>query len=155
MDIFAKEKRSKVMSAVKGKNTKPEIALRKALFSKGFRYNIHTNNIEGKPDIYIKKYNAVIFFNGCFWHGHNCKLGALPKTGIGFWKTKIESNKSRDLKVLHNLKEKGYRVLIVWGCSLKGKGKNRFNSVVNKTVEWINSNSYMKEISNDNFEELK
>ncbi|MDA0781194.1 MAG: very short patch repair endonuclease [Rickettsiales bacterium] len=152
MDIFTKEKRSKVMSAVKGKDTKPEIMLRKAIFKQGFRYSLHTGSIEGKPDIYLKKYNAVIFFHGCFWHGHNCKAGALPKTRTEFWKKKIESNKCRDLKVINVLKEKGYRVLIIWGCSLKGKGKERFDTVVNKTICWINSNNNINEITNKCFE---
>lgn len=140
------------MSAVKGKDTKPEVMLRKALFNKGFRYSLHTKLIEGKPDIYLKKYNAVIFFHGCFWHGHNCKGGALPKTRHEFWKDKIEANKCRDLKVATSLRDKGYRILTIWGCALKGKGKGRCDSVINKTTEWLHSNDCISEISNNCFE---
>ncbi len=152
MDIFTKEKRSDIMSSVKGKNTKPEVMLRKALFKKGFRYNLHTKLLEGKPDIYLKKYNAVIFFHGCFWHGHNCKAGALPKTRTEFWKNKIESNKCRDLNAIRSLHDKDYRILVVWGCSLKGKGKGRFEEVVNKTIKWLTSDNDFNEISNNMFE---
>ncbi len=146
MDIFTKEKRSEVMSFVKCKDTKPEVMLRKALFNKGFRYRLHLKAIEGKPDIYLKRYNAVIFFHGCFWHGHICKAGALPKTRIEFWKNKIEANKFRDAAVTNSLQKKGFRVLIVWGCSVKGRGRICFNSVVNQIIEWIVSDNYAGEI---------
>ena len=152
MDIFTQEKRSEIMSAVKGKDTKPEVMLRKALFSKGLRYSFHTKSIEGKPDIYLKKYNAVIFFHGCFWHGHNCKAGASPKTRTEFWKSKVESNKDRDSRIINSLKDKGFRVMIVLGCSLKGKGKSRFECVVNKIIEWLISDNGTNEISNSCFE---
>jgi DNA mismatch endonuclease (patch repair protein) len=155
MDIFTKEKRSEVMSFVKSKDTKPEVALRKALFNKGFRYSLHAKSIQGKPDIYLKKYNAVIFFHGCFWHGHKCKAGALPKTRTDFWKNKIESNKHRDIRVIQSLQEKGYRILTVWGCSLRGKGKSRFDIVLNEIVKWIVSGNHINEISNSCFEGLE
>lgn len=151
MDIFTREKRSQIMSVVRGKDTKPEVMLRKALFNKGFRYGMHIKEIEGKPDMYLKKYNATIFFHGCFWHGHNCKAGALPKTRTEFWKDKVESNKYRDSKIIKILKDKGFRILIVWGCSFKGKGKGRFECVVNETVEWLTSGNDIREISNSYF----
>ena len=143
------------MSSIKSKDTKPEVMLRKALFNKGFRYALHPKAIEGKPDIYLKKYNAIIFFNGCFWHGHSCKAGALPKTRAEFWKNKIESNKCRDARVTNNLKNNGFRILTVWGCSFKGKGKERFDGIVNKITEWINSDNYINEISGNDFEQLQ
>lgn len=152
MDIFTKEKRSKVMSAIKSKDTKPEVRLRKALFNRGFRYLLHTKELDGKPDIYLKRYNAVIFFHGCFWHGHCCKAGALPKTRTEFWKNKLESNKYRDLKIITNLQHKGLRTLIIWGCSFRGKGRYHFNSVVNKVIEWINSDAYIGEIADINID---
>ncbi len=152
MDIFSQEKRSKLMSSVKGKDTKPEIMLRKALFNKGFRYSLHNKEIEGKPDIYLKKHNVIIFFHGCFWHGHDCKAAKLPKTRIEFWNNKITSNKERDSKVFTILLNKGFRVLIVWGCSFKGMGKDRFNEVVDKTIEWISSDSATNEISKKCFD---
>ncbi|MBQ4875262.1 MAG: DNA mismatch endonuclease Vsr [Rickettsiaceae bacterium H1] len=152
MDIFTKEKRSKIMSEIRSKDTKPEIMLRKALFNKGYRYRTHAKNIDGKPDIYLKKYNAVIFFHGCFWHGHNCKLGKLPKTRIEFWKNKIESNKKRDSNIANALKSKGYRVLIVWGCVFQGKGQNRLGEVIDRVTEWINSKNSSNEILSKSFE---
>lgn len=83
-DIFSSQKRSDIMSKISGKNTKPEILVRKFLFSKGFRYRINVKTLPGKPDIVLPKYKTVIFINGCFWHGHNCKKGKLPSSNIDF-----------------------------------------------------------------------
>lgn len=106
------------MSKIGGKNTKPEILVRKFLFSKGFRYRINVKTLPGKPDIVLPKYKTVIFINGCFWHGHNCKKGKLPSSNIDFWREKISNNKSRDDKNSDLLIKLGWKVIIIWQCEI-------------------------------------
>ena len=121
-DIFSKSKRSDIMSKISGKETKPEILVRKYLFSQGFRYRKNVRDLPGKPDIVLPKYKAVIFVNGCFWHGHeNCKKSALPTTNTEFWKEKISSNIIRDKKTYAELSDMGYKVLVIWQCELNAK----------------------------------
>lgn len=121
-DIFSKSKRSDIMSKISGKDTKPEILVRKYLFSQGFRYRKNVKDLPGKPDIVLPKYKAVVFVNGCFWHGHeNCKKSALPATNTEFWKEKISANVIRDKKVFTELHSMGYKVLIIWQCELTTK----------------------------------
>jgi DNA mismatch endonuclease, patch repair protein len=121
-DVHDKVTRSYNMSQIKGKNTKPEMLVRKFLFSKGFRYRIHDKKLPGKPDIVLPKYKTVIFVNGCFWHGHyKCKYFTLPKTRAEWWKEKIEKNIENDFFKQTQLKSIGYNVLIVWECKIKNK----------------------------------
>ena len=134
-DIFSSQKRSDIMSKISGKNTKPEILVRKFLFSKGFRYRINVKTLPGKPDIVLPKYKTVIFINGCFWHGHNCKKGKLPSSNIDFWKEKISNNKSRDDKNSDLLVKLGWIVIIIWQCEIS-KIDNRIK-ILNKLLEDI------------------
>ncbi|NCP62459.1 MAG: DNA mismatch endonuclease Vsr [Alphaproteobacteria bacterium] len=152
MDIFSENKRSAIMAAIKSKNTKPEVLLRKALFKKGYRYSLHTKNIRGRPDIFLRKYNAAIFFHGCFWHGHTCKAGKLPNTRQEFWEKKISINKERDALILADLKKKPIRVLYIWGCALKGKGKERLEQIINKATIWLNTEDVFFEIDDRSFD---
>lgn len=110
------------MSNIAGKETKPEIIVRKYLFSKGFRYLKNDKRYPGTPDIVLPKYNTVVFVHGCFWHGHDCKKGSLPETRKEFWEKKINGNKIRDRKNRQALEEKGWSVLTVWECEIKNKG---------------------------------
>ena len=122
MDKLTKEQRHKCMSAIKGRNTKPELLVRKFLFSRGFRYRLNHPRLPGHPDLVLRKYRTVIFVNGCFWHGHeNCKYFRLPKTNIDFWSNKIERNKERDLKERMQLRNMGWHVILLWECQLKSK----------------------------------
>lgn len=134
-DIFSFQKRSDIMSKIGGKNTKPEILVRKFLFSKGFRYRINVKTLPGKPDIVLPKYKTVIFVNGCFWHGHNCKKGKLPSSNIDFWREKISNNKSRDDKNSDLLIKLGWKVIIIWQCEIS-KIDNRIK-ILNKLLEDI------------------
>lgn len=119
-DLHTHEQRRYNMQQIKGKDTKPEISLRKLLFAKGFRYRINDRKLPGKPDIVLKKYNTVIFVNGCFWHGHqNCRYFVVPKTRTEFWTDKIKKNKERDHRNISLLKEAGWNVITVWECELK------------------------------------
>lgn len=122
MDIWDKKKRSEVMSKIRSKNTKPEILLRKALFSKGLRYRINYKKLPGKPDIVFPKYKTVIFVHGCFWHGHkNCKIAHIPKSNINFWKNKIEKNKERDGLNYERITHLGWKIVVVWECQISKK----------------------------------
>ncbi len=123
------------MSRIKGKNTKPEVLLRKELFKRGFRYRIHDKKLIGKPDIVLPKYRTVIFVHGCFWHGHEgCRYFVIPKTRTEWWQNKISGNVERDAKAVIALKELGWRVLTVWECELK---KNILQNTVNTVSEYI------------------
>ena len=119
-DIHDKKTRSYNMSQIKGKNTKPEILIRKFLFSKGFRYRLFVKKLPGKPDLVLPKYKTVIFVHGCFWHGHgNCKYFVIPKTRTEWWLKKIERNKQIDCDNLQVLQELGWKVLTIFECALK------------------------------------
>lgn len=119
-DIFSKTKRSEIMSKISGKETKPEILVRKYLFSKGFRYRKNVKDLPGKSDIVLPKYKTIIFINGCFWHGHKgCKRSTLPTSNMDFWKDKIGKNAERDKSDILKLKELGWKVIVVWECELK------------------------------------
>ena len=130
-DNLTKEQRSMTMSRIKSKNTSPELIVRKFLFSNGFRYRLHDKNIIGSPDIVLKRYNTLIFVNGCFWHGHSklddkCKI-KFP-TEKEFWIKKITNNQERDKRNLSELKKLGWKIIIIWECSLK-------KNIVAKTLE--------------------
>lgn len=119
-DVFTPGQRSAVMRAVKSSNTKPEIALRKALFALGYRYRLNVKTLPGKPDLVLAKHRTVIFVHGCFWHGHDCKRGGrVPKTNRAYWTAKIARNQARDAGNEAALKALGWRVITVWECELK------------------------------------
>lgn len=121
-DVHSKETRSYNMSRVRSKNTKPEMLVRKFLFSKGYRYRLHDKKLPGKPDIVLPKFKTVIFIHGCFWHGHeHCKYSALPKTNSEWWSAKICANIKNDNQAIDYLESKGWKILTVWGCNLKSK----------------------------------
>ena len=133
-DIFTKKKRSEIMSRISGKETKPEILVRKLLFANGFRYRKNDKRYPGKPDIVLPKYKTVIFINGCFWHGHkNCKKANLPKTNYEFWKNKIDENIQRDKKIYEQLKVQGWNVLILWQCQLNNQ--NNIKRTIDKLIK--------------------
>jgi DNA mismatch endonuclease (patch repair protein) len=120
VDVHDIETRSFNMSMIKGKNTKPEIMVRKFLFQNGFRYRINYSKLPGKPDIVLPKYKTVIFVNGCFWHGHNgCKYFVIPKTRTDWWLEKINGTIERDKKKISELETLGWKVLTIWECELK------------------------------------
>ncbi len=134
MDVHDKKTRSYNMSCIKGKNTKPEEIVRKALFSNGFRYRKNDSRLPGTPDIVLPKYRTVIFVNGCFWHGHKgCKYFVVPKTNTEFWLNKINSNIDRDAIKATQLRELGWQVITVWECELKkDKREHTLENIINK-----------------------
>ena len=119
-DVHNKATRSFNMSRIKGKNTKPEMQVRKFLHANGYRYKLHDKKLPGKPDIVLPKYRTVIFVHGCFWHGHtNCKYFVVPKARTQWWTDKINRNKANDEKAIKALKKDGWKVIMVWECKLK------------------------------------
>ena len=123
-DTVSKEKRSEIMSHVTGKETKPEIIVRKYLFARGLRYRKNVKRLPGTPDIVFPKYKTAVFVNGCFWHGHKgCRYSHLPSTNFEYWEKKIEDNIERDERKKRELEGLGYRVLIIWQCQLKSNTK--------------------------------
>lgn len=119
-DVHSKETRSYNMSRIKGKNTKPEMLVRRFLHANGFRYRLHVKDLPGKPDIVLPKYKTVIFIQGCFWHGHDqCKYYSVPKTNTEWWINKINGNKLKDQTNLQIIKKQGWKVIEIWGCQLK------------------------------------
>lgn len=136
-DIVDKQTRSRMMSGIRGKNTKPELVVRQALHAKGFRYRLHRKDLAGKPDITLPRYNAVIFINGCFWHGHSCHLFKWPKTRPEFWRSKIGANQERDRKSINALLDQGWRVFILWECSIKNARSEALAPVIDDLSNWI------------------
>lgn len=137
MDTFSSEKRSNIMSKVLSKDTKPEIIVRKFLFSRGFRYRKNVNTLAGKPDIVLAKYKTIIFIHGCFWHGHvNCPAYRMPKSNIEYWQKKISTNIERDIQNINSLKSMGWNIVIVWECELKKKSRNkRLEALIKQITE--------------------
>ena len=119
MDVFSKEKRSEVMRRIRSKNTKPELKVRKELHSRGYRFRLHCKELPGKPDIVLPKFRTAIQVRGCFWHGHDCKDGHIPKTRNDYWVPKIAGNKRRDLKNDRKLRAMGWTVIVVWACRVE------------------------------------
>lgn len=123
-DVMTPEQRSRCMAAVKGKDTKPEMIVRRYLFSRGLRYRVNNRKLPGSPDIVLKKYKTVVFIDGCFWHGHEgCKYYRLPKTNVDFWRHKIAMNIARDYANGVDLRLAGWRVIRIWECDIKTKVK--------------------------------
>lgn len=120
-DVVSKEKRSEMMAGIRGKDTRPEMLIRRGLHAMGYRFRVHRRDLPGNPDIVLPKYRAVIFVHGCFWHGHECHLFKWPKTREEFWREKIGSNVKRDQRSEQCLTNLGWRVHAIWECELKGK----------------------------------
>ena len=136
-DIVTPEQRHRMMSGIKGKDTKPELTVRKELFRRGFRYRLHDKKLPGKPDLVFPKYKAVIFVNGCFWHKHDCKFFKWPKSNQEFWKKKITRNIERDARNRDQLSIDGWRVKTIWECALKGKNSDGIGKEIDKLSIWL------------------
>ncbi len=135
-DILTPEKRSWNMSRIKGKNTKPEVLLRSLLHQAGFRFRIHADNLPGKPDIVLPRYNTAIFVNGCFWHRHkNCKYAYSPKSRQAFWQEKFARTVQRDQEKTEKLIKDGWQVCSVWECELKNDPEAVINGLVSEMKE--------------------
>lgn len=140
VDIVDQATRSRMMSGIRGRNTKPEIVIRSLLHRQGFRFRLHVRDLPGKPDIVLPRYRAVVFVNGCFWHGHNCPLFKLPGTRTEFWREKIGRNQANDQKAVDALLANGWRIGIIWECSIRGKNKN-IEGVARNLAAWLHSDA--------------
>lgn len=129
------------MAAIRGKNTKPELIIRRGLHVRGFRYRLHDKRLAGKPDLVLPKYRAALFVHGCFWHGHDCPQFKWPATREKFWRDKIGGNADRDRRNEAALKAADWRVGIVWECALKGRGRRDPGEVIDKIARWLSSDA--------------
>lgn len=125
------------MAGIRGRDTRPEITLRRGLHALGFRYVLHDRRLPGRPDIVLPRWRAAIMANGCFWHGHDCELFRWPVTRRDFWQVKITRNQSRDADVAARIGEAGWRLLVVWECALKGPGRLGADATVRAAAEWL------------------
>lgn len=136
-DVVSKAVRSRMMSGIKGKDTKPELLLRQNLHRRGFRYKLHTESLPGRPDMVFPRFDAVLFAHGCFWHGHDCSLFRWPQTRPEFWEEKIRGNQARDIRNEQLLLEQGWRVGKVWECALKGRDRIGIDEVTQQCANWL------------------
>ncbi len=136
-DVVSPKKRSQMMAGIKGRDTNPELVIRRGLHAAGFRFRLHGKDLPGKPDLVFKKYDAVIFVNGCFWHKHDCHLFKWPQSRPDFWKKKIEGTVHRDIKVRQALDTMNWRYLTVWECALKGKTRRPIEDMLDEISDWL------------------
>ena len=140
-DVVTTETRSRMMSGIRGKDTHPELLIRKLLHGRGFRYRLHDKKLPGKPDIVLPRYRAVILIHGCFWHGHDCHLFKWPSSNESFWNEKITKNKSVDGRSRQQLQLACWRILTIWECALKGKQRQSVEQIADKIITWLNTNA--------------
>lgn len=140
-DIVTAEVRSRMMSGIRGKDTRPEMIVRKALHAAGFRYRLHDKRLPGKPDLVFPRYSAVVFVHGCFWHGHDCHLFRFPATRTDFLREKIAGNVERDRQAVNQLRGTGWRVGTVWECALKGKTRLAAEEILRSLASWLQAGS--------------
>jgi DNA mismatch endonuclease (patch repair protein) len=145
-DIVSPEVRSHMMAGIRSRHTKPEIELRRALHSRGFRFRLHDRRLPGCPDIVLPRYRATICAHGCFWHGHECPLFRWPATRPAFWRQKIGGNQARDARSKQLLQKAGWRVCVVWECALRGPARLTPGTVIAKCEKWLKSDLPFLEI---------
>lgn len=146
-DPLTSEQRKRNMASIRGKHTKPELALRQALHARGLRYRLHVRDLPGRPDLVFPSRRAVVFVHGCFWHGHDCALFKLPRSNAEFWEAKIGRNQNVDQRSLEALTAEGWRVLTVWECALRGADRLEKGALIDEVERWLDSESPRLEIS--------
>lgn len=135
-----------MMSGIRGKNTKPELVIRRGLFAQGFRYRLHERSLPGRPDLVLQRYRAAIFVHGCFWHGHGCPLSKMPSSNAEFWRAKIAANRERDSLALTALRRSRIRTLVVWECALRGRTRIDPERIIARISSWLRSTRNTGEI---------
>jgi DNA mismatch endonuclease (patch repair protein) len=138
-DVLTPEQRRLNMSRIRGKDTKPEMLLRRGLHARGLRFRLHRKDLPGKPDMVFPRYRAVVLVHGCFWHGHDCQMFKLPATRGEFWQAKIAGNRARDARDIAGLAAAGWRVLVVWECALKGPARLPVDTVLATVASWLDT----------------
>lgn len=145
-DVLTPAQRRLNMSRVRGRDTKPEMLLRRALHARGLRFRLHRRDLPGRPDLVFSRYRACLLVHGCFWHGHNCALFQWPATRQAFWVDKIAGNRRRDRETLKRLLDAEWRILVVWECALRGPGRRDFSAAIDECVSFITGSSAQVEI---------
>ena len=146
VDVVDQKTRSRMMSGIRSKNTKPELLIRKGLHGRGFRFRLHDKRLPGKPDLVLPKYSAVIFVHGCFWHRHDCHLFKWPKTRREFWHKKLLRNQEKDVESYARLKKDGWYILTIWECALKGRTRRPLDKVLDMAADWLVSGQRDRQI---------
>jgi len=150
VDVLTPEQRRLNMSRIRGRDTKPEMILRRGLHALGLRFRLHRKDLPGRPDLVFPRYRAVIQVHGCFWHGHDCPMFKWPATRAEFWKEKIVGNRRRDRASLGALHESGWRVLVVWECALRGPGRRSVRDVLSRCESFVKDrNEALAELGSD------
>jgi DNA mismatch endonuclease (patch repair protein) len=139
VDVLTPEQRRLNMSRIRGKDTKPELVLRRGLHALGLRFRLHRKDLPGRPDMVFPRYRAAVLVHGCFWHAHDCPMFKWPATRREFWTAKIEGNRARDLRDLAGLATAGWRVLVVWECALKGPARLPVDAVLARVTAWLDT----------------
>jgi DNA mismatch endonuclease (patch repair protein) len=140
-DIVDTATRSRMMRGIRGTNTRPELSIRRLLHAGGFRFRLHGRLLPGKPDIVLRRHNAVILVHGCFWHGHDCPLFRMPRTRTEFWAAKIGRNRANDVRAIESLRKLGWRVAVIWECALKGRGSLEPEHLSGRIIRWLQTGS--------------
>jgi DNA mismatch endonuclease, patch repair protein len=138
-DVLTPEQRRLNMSRIRGRDTKPELLLRRGLHARGLRFRLHRNDLPGCPDLVFPRFRVAVFVHGCFWHGHKCPIFKWPGTRIAFWRRKIEGNTERDRRVQAALVENEWRVLVIWECALRGPQRRPVADVLDEIVRWFST----------------
>lgn len=141
VDVVDAATRSRMMSGIRGRNTKPEILVRRLLHRRGFRFRLDVRELPGRPDIVLPRYRAAIFVHGCFWHGHDCPLFKWPQTRPEFWREKIARNRANDAKALAALAAQGWRIAIVWECAIRGADRD-VGALIEQLETWLRSGAF-------------
>lgn len=136
-DVLNAAQRQLNMSRIRGKDTKPEMLIRRGLHARGLRYRLHDRKLPGRPDLVFAKHQTAVFVHGCFWHAHGCALSKVPTTRREFWRTKLEGNAARDRKAVAALQAAGWRILVIWECALRGRGRLDEAEVLGQAVKFI------------------
>jgi DNA mismatch endonuclease, patch repair protein len=137
VDVLTPKQRRLNMSRIRGRDTKPELLLRRCLHARGLRFRLHRKDLPGCPDLVFPRFHAVIFVHGCFWHGHSCPMFKMPTTRASFWRRKFDENKKRDQRAQTKLNQDQWRVFTVWECALRGPGRQPLETVVDAIVRWL------------------
>lgn len=134
-----------MMAGIRGKDTKPEMLVRRGLHRRGLRFRLHDRGLPGRPDLILPRHHAAIFVHGCFWHGHDCPLFRWPRTREDFWREKIAGNRARDRRTAAQLQDAGWRVLTIWECAFRGKSDADRNAALDRAADWITSGAMGEE----------
>jgi len=137
VDVLTPAQRHHNMGRIKGKDTKPEMLIRRGLHARGLRFRLHDRSLPGSPDLVFPKYRAAVFVHGCFWHFHGCALSKLPTTRQDFWQTKLTTNAQRDRKAIEALGIDGWRVLVIWECAVRGPQRWSINALLDQATSFI------------------